>query len=111
MGRDDRGASDFWDRFDVAGPREGMGHRGAVIGHELTESRFEVGHRQDVSAPQLLSTNDPENDLNLIEPRTVFRQIDKSDSMLEVQLERLSCGHGFEVAADVCFPSSSSTPH
>jgi hypothetical protein len=105
MRRDELGAAFFLDRLSGVGPGEGMGHCGVVIGHELSELRFQVGHREKISAAQKLSMNDPENDLNLIEPRTVFRKVDKADSMLEVRQERLSRGHGFEDAADVFFPT------
>src|SRR5947208_6928637 len=103
MRRDELEAAYFLDRLSGVGPCEGMGHRGIVICHELSKLRFQVGHREKMSAPQKLSMNDPENDLNLIEPRTVFRKVHKSDSMLEVRQERLSRGHGFEDAADVFF--------
>ena len=81
MRRDELRSAFLLHWFSGVGPGEGVGHRGVVIGHELAEFRFEVGHRGKVSAPQALAMNDPEDNLDLIEPRAVFREVDKTDSM------------------------------
>lgn len=93
MWRDEFCSSVFLQWLAGVGPVEGVGHRAVVIIHELPELRFKVGHRGEVSPAQTLSMNDTEDDLNLIEPRTVFRKVDKTDSMTAVRQELLACGH------------------
>ena len=97
--------------FSSVGPVEGMCHCGVVIGHELSELRFEVTYRSEVSAPQALSMNNTEHDLNLIEPRAVFRKVDKTDSVTWVREEFLSSEHGFQNAVTAFFPKLSTSPH
>ena len=111
MGRDKFGSSVLLRWLSRVGPFERVCHRGVVVGHECSKLRFEVVHRSEVSASQTLSMNDTEYDLNLIEPRAVFRKVDKSDSMVEIGQELLPCGHGFQDTANAFFPSSSSRPH
>lgn len=81
---DEFGSAFLLHRSSGVGPCEWMGHRGVVIGHEFSELRFEVGDRGEVSASQTFSMNDTEYDLDLIEPRAVFRKVDKTDSMADV---------------------------
>ena len=50
------------------GPVERVGHRSVVVNNELSELRFEVGHRGEVAAAQAFSLDDPEKDLDLVEP-------------------------------------------
>ena len=105
MRRDEFKPAFLLDRFSSVGPFEGVGHRGVVIGHERSEFRFEVGHRGKVSTPQTLAMYDPEDDLNLIEPRAVFRQVDKTDSMPDVRQKLLPRRHGFQDAAIFFYPA------
>ena len=72
-------------RFSGVGPCEGVSHRRVVIGDERSEFRFEVGDRGEVSSAHHLAVNDTEDDFNLIEPRTVFGQIDEPNSMRGVR--------------------------
>lgn len=66
-------------RLAGVGPGEGVGHRGVVVVHEFPQLRFQVCHRREVSASQELPVDDPEHDLDLVEPRTVLRQVDEAD--------------------------------
>lgn len=68
MGRHECGSVSFLNRLSGVGPREWMSHRGVVVRDELSELRFKVCHRGEISAAQTLSLNDAEDDLNLIEP-------------------------------------------
>ncbi len=111
MRRDENWSFFFLHGFSRVCPCEWMGHRGVVVGHEFSELRFEVGHTVEVSAPQELSMNDTEDDLDLIEPRAVFWKVDEADPMGEVRQERLSRGHRFQDTAIAFFPRSSCTPH
>ncbi len=88
-----------------------MCHCGVVIGHELSELRFEVIDRSEVSASQTLSMDNTEHNLNLIEPRAVFRKVDKTDSVGRVREEFLSSDHGFQNAVTAFFPKLSTRSH
>ena len=68
-------------RLASVGPGEGVGHRDVVIVHEFPQLRFQVRHRREVSAAQELPVDDPEHNLNLVEPRTVLREVDEADSV------------------------------
>lgn len=104
MWRDEFLPSVFLRWFSVVSPGERMSHRFVVIGHERSELRFEVGHRDEVSSPHHLAVNDAEDDFNLIEPRTVSGQIDEPNSVRDVRQELLAGGHGFQDAANFFFP-------
>ena len=54
--------------------------------------------------------DDPEHDLDLVEPRTVFREVDEADSVGGVRQELLACCHRFEDATVVFFPSALGRP-
>ena len=93
MGWDEGGAASFPYWPSCVSPRERVSHRGVVVRDELPELRFKVGHRDKISATQTLSLDDAEYDLNLIEPRAVFRKVDKANSMSEVREELPSRDH------------------
>ena len=84
MRRDENGPFFFLHGFSRVGPSEGVGHRCVVVGDEFSDLQFERRHTGEVSAPQKLSMNDTENDLDLIEPRTVFWKVDETDPMSDV---------------------------
>ena len=84
MRRDEPGSARLLERLAGVGPVEGVGHRRVVVGDKLSELRFEVGHRGEVAATQAFSVGDAKEDLDLIEPRTVFRQVDKADPVTGV---------------------------
>jgi hypothetical protein len=103
MRRNENGSFFFLHGFFRVDPGEWVGHRGVVVGHEFSELRFEVGYRSEVSTPQKLSMNDTEDDLDLIEPRTVFWKIDETDPMSDVRQERLSRGQDFRIPRSLFF--------
>jgi hypothetical protein len=72
-------------RLAGVGPGEGVGHRDVVVVHEFPQLRFQVHYRREVSSPHQLPVDDPEHDLNLVEPRTVLREIDEADPVGGVQ--------------------------
>src|ERR1035438_10490496 len=111
MWRDEFWTAALLQWFSSVCPVEWMSHRDVVIDHELPKLRFEVRYRGEVSAPQALSMNDTEHDLNLIEPRAVFWKVDKTDSMAQVREELLSGDHGFQNAVTAFFPRRSTKSH
>ena len=92
------------------GPVEGMGHRWVVVADEVGELIAEFWHRCEAAAAQAFSMNDAEDDLNLVEPRTVFREVDEPKAMARI-------GEGFTTTGwrlqDAChfFPSAPLKPH
>jgi hypothetical protein len=70
-----------------------MSHRCVVVLDELPDLKLKITHRGKVSATQTLSLDDAEYNLDLIEPRTVFREVDKANSMPGVREERSSRDH------------------
>src|SRR3954447_3612397 len=105
------GAASLLEGLAGVGPIEGMSHRRVVVDDELSELGLELGHRGEVAAAQALSLEDAEEDLDLVEPRTVFRQVHEADAVTDVREELASRRHRSEDAADVFFPSGSSTSH
>ena len=63
------------------GPVEGVGHRDVVIRDELPEFGLQFKHRGEVAPSQVLAVEDAEADFDLVEPRTVFRQVDEADAV------------------------------
>jgi ribosomal protein S5 len=78
-----------------------MGHGCVVVGDELSELGLKFGHRGEVAAAQALSMDDAEKDLDLIEPRAVFGQVDKTDAVALVREELAPRRHRFENTANV----------
>ena len=93
----------FLHRLSCVGPSERVGHRVVVVVHEFPQLLLQVGNRREVSAPQELSMDNPEDDLDLVEPRTVLRQVDEADPMGNIREELLARGHRFEDATDLFF--------
>ena len=73
VGWDEVGATAFLEGLAGVGPVEGVGHRGVVVGDELSELGLEFGHRREVAPAQALALQDAEEDFDLIEPGTVLR--------------------------------------
>ncbi len=71
-----------------------MCHCRVVVDDKLPDLRLQIGDRLEVSTTQTFALNDAEYDLDLIEPGTVFRQVNKANSMFGICQERSSCGHG-----------------
>ena len=83
-----------------------MGHGRVVVGNELSELGLEVGHRGEVAAADALSLLNAEEDLDLVEPRAVFGQVDEADAVSDVREELAPRRHRFEDAANVFFPEN-----
>ena len=81
VGRDEVGAAVFLQGPAGVGPIERMGHGEVVIRQELTELGFQFQHRGEATATQTFSLDDAENDFDLVEPRTVFWQINEADAV------------------------------
>ena len=95
----------FLQRFSGVGPVERVRHRGVVVGDELSELRFQFGHRFEVAAAQTFSLEDAEEDFDLVQPRAVFRQVDEADAVRCVREEFAAVGQGLQDAAGVFFPA------
>ncbi len=104
VGRNEMGAAFLLEGFAGVGPVEGMGHGRVVVDDERSDLGLEVGHRGEVPAAQAFSLEDAEEDLNLVEPRAVFWQVDEADPVADVREELAPRRHGFENAANVFFP-------
>ena len=100
------GAAFLLEGFAGVGPVEGMCHGRVVVGDELSDLGFECGHRGEVPAAEAFSLEDAEEDLDLVEPRAVFGQVDEADPVADVREELAPCRHGFEDAAKVFFPEN-----
>ena len=105
------GAASLLEGLAGVGPVEGVGHGRVVVDDELSELGLEVGHRGEVVAAQALSSGDAEEDLDLVEPRAVFGQVNEADAVANVREELAPSRHRFEDAANVFFPRESCTPH
>src|SRR3954452_12216919 len=107
--RDEPGAPRLLKRLAGVGPVERMGHRRVVIDDELSELRFEVGHRGEAAAAQAFPVDDAEDDLDLVEPRAVLGQVDEADPVADVREGRATRRHRPQDAANVFFPRGSAT--
>ncbi len=107
VGRNEMGAAFLLEGFAGVGPVEGMGHGLVVVGDERSDLELEVRHRREVPAAQAFSMEDAEEDLDLVEPRAVFGQVDEADPVVDVREKLASRRHGFENAADVFSPRGS----
>ena len=104
VGRNEMGSAPLLEGFASVCPVEGMRHGRIVIGDELSELGLEVGHRGEVAAADALSLLNAEEDLDLVEPRAVFGQVNEADPVTGVREELAPRRHGFENAANVFFP-------
>ena len=92
MWRDEGWSSSFLRRLSGVGPVEGVGHRRVVIGDEVADFILQIFYRSEVSTPENFSLNDAEDDLDLVEPRTVFWQVHEVDAVSGVREELASRG-------------------
>jgi len=53
----------------------------------------------ETAATQHATVDDAENDFDLIEPRTMFRDVNKSDAMAGVRQKRAARGHRLQYAS------------
>src|ERR1700682_646418 len=111
VGRDEVRPAVFLQRFAGIGPVEWVGHRGVVVDDELSKLRLEFEHRGEIAAAEALALEDTEKDFDLVEPRTVFRQVNETDAVAGVREELAPSGHRFQDPAHVFFPSGSDRPH
>ena len=86
-------------------PSERVGHCGIVIADEFPQLRLQICYRCEVAAAQELPVDNPKDDLDLVEPRTMLRQVDEADPVLEIRQELPTRRHRFEDAAVVFFPA------
>lgn len=85
------------------GPVEGMGHGLIVTSDEFTNLGFEFGHRCEAGPTQAFSVEDAEEDLDLVEPRTVFGKVDEADPVVDLREKLTARFHGLENPANVFF--------
>ena len=105
------GAAFLLEGFAGVGPVERMGHGRVVVGDELTNLGLEFEHRGEACATQAFSVEDAEEDLDLVEPRTMFGQVDEADAVVDVREKFSPRLHRFEDAANVFFPREPCTSH
>ena len=72
MGWNEKRTAFLFKRFPSVGPVERMCHCRVVVGNELPDLSLQIVDRLEVSTTQTFALNDAENDLNLIEPGTMF---------------------------------------
>src|SRR5271165_6356431 len=87
-----------------------MRHRGVVIAHEFSQLRLQIRYRCEVSPTQELPMDYPKYDLDLVKPRTVLRQVDKANPMVDIREELLAGRHRFQDTSGVFFPGASGRP-
>ena len=87
------GSASLLEGFAGVCPVEGMGHGRIVVGDELSDLEFEFGHGGEVPAAQAFSLEDAQEDLDLVEPRAVFGQVDEADSVGDVREELATRRH------------------
>ena len=66
------------------GPGEGVGHRGVVIPDEFLYLRLQICYGREVASAYQLPVDDSEYDLDLVEPRTVLRKVDETNSVIDI---------------------------
>lgn len=87
VGGDERRAAFFLERLAGVGPVEWMGHGRVVVGDELADFRLQVVDRGKAGSAQRFAVQDAEEDLDLVEPRAVFRQEHEADTVGRVREE------------------------
>lgn len=75
-------------RLTGVGPFERMCHHVVIVPQEHAQFVLEILEGFEASAADRLSCDDPEDDFDLIEPRTVLREVDEADTVLGVRQER-----------------------
>ena len=104
--RCDEGCSfGFFERLAGVGPVEGMGHRSVVVVDEVSELIVEFWHRGEAAAAQAFAMDDAEDDLNLIEPRTVFREVREPNAMARIGEKFAAAGWRLQDACHFFFPA------
>ena len=73
------GSGRFLEWFASIGPIERMSHRCVVVVEELLKFFFEVLHGREVSPADHFPHDDTEDRFDLVQPGTVFRQINEAN--------------------------------
>ncbi len=81
------GAGRFVERLAGICPVKGTGHRGVVIVEEVAEFLLQIDHGGEVAAPHDLPHDDAKHRLNLVQPRTVLRQVHEPDGVVRIAQE------------------------
>lgn len=92
--------------FAGVGPVKGVGNRGIIVLDKLSDFRLQFGHRGEVAPTQAFAMQDTEEDFDLVEPRTVFGQIDEADAVARVREELTPAAHRFQDALGAFFQRS-----
>lgn len=60
---------------------EWVGHRVIVVHDEVPQLVVQFRHRGEAATTQAFAMDDSEDNLDLVEPGTVFRQVDEPNAM------------------------------
>ena len=88
-----------------------MGHREIVVFDKAFNLVCQMGHRSEAASTQEFSLEHSEDDLDLIEPRTMFWQVDEVDAVAGIREELAPCALGLQDSVNPFFPRSSVTSH
>src|SRR5512135_1565327 len=74
-------------------PAERLGEHPIEVGDEVQELAAQVRHRRERPPTDHLPHDHPEDDLDLVQPRAVLRQIYEPDAVTRTRQERLPARH------------------
>ena len=80
-------------RLSLHGPFEGFRHGRVEISDEALDPLLEMVLGCEITAPEELSDKDREPDLDLVDPRRMFRREVESDAVAGITQERLARDH------------------
>ena len=72
-------AAGWGEGFAGVRPFERMRHRPVIVVDEQSQLDLQVGDGKEHPASHQFAADDPEGDLDLVEPRTVFRGVHEPD--------------------------------
>ena len=84
VGRDERCPLGFLERLAGVGPLEWVGHGVVVVRDEVPQLVVQFVHRGEAAAAEAFAMDDSEDDLDLVEPGAVFRQVDEPNAMVGI---------------------------
>lgn len=79
------GATFLMEGFAGVGPAEGMRYCIVLACDQITNFGLEFGHRSEAGPTQAFSVEDAAEDLELVEPRTVFGKVDEADPVVSIR--------------------------
>ena len=79
-------------------PVHGFGNCLVEILHESLEFLDQVELGTEAASSHHATIDDAENDFDLVEPRTVFREVHKTDAMARIGKKRSARGHRLQNA-------------